>query len=276
LGINYGISNGGDPIIDISNMTRSGSFDFGKNIDVVNAVKDGKAYILGSISQDSAGRVFEIPLKGTKLIIDENSPLRQFFTINNGEVIFNGGAIEVAVKEGVTRNILATATGQNIINNIPIISKVPTILDQVTIHTIPEAIKDLPYRMPPFIPIRGEKPLPYKQADNKIVHQDDKTVIATKGDGKKIVSKDDNITGNQDNKNKVVTAPAPTLDVAGSKVVDDQGKNNIKPIKNNPKENKATPPIENKGGVKDQVKNVVSSSNQELITTIENRKKLFG
>lgn len=45
------------------------------------------------------GRAFAIPFKSGQLVIDDNSPLKNFFDIQSGKTIFNGGSIEAAVKE---------------------------------------------------------------------------------------------------------------------------------------------------------------------------------
>jgi len=75
-GINYVIDGNGNPVIDISQMTRAGSFDFNKNIDILEAIKQGNAKILVSVSRNTSGRVFELPLKSSSLVLDDNSPIK--------------------------------------------------------------------------------------------------------------------------------------------------------------------------------------------------------
>lgn len=158
-GINYGIDNN-NPVIDISCMTSKGSFDAGKNVDIIEAIKNNNAKVLISLSKDTSGKVFELPLTSDSLVIDNNSPIKSLFSINGNKVIFNGGQIEIAVKDSGTWNILATANGNNNVGNYIINSNNLETIKNISIATIPDGVTKLPnMALPPFIPILGGKPL---------------------------------------------------------------------------------------------------------------------
>jgi hypothetical protein len=80
-------------------MTESGSFSGNQQFNISEAIKNGDAKILVSLSRESAGKVFELPLDSNNMVIDKTSPLYPLFSVNNNSVGFNGGAIEVAIKE---------------------------------------------------------------------------------------------------------------------------------------------------------------------------------
>jgi len=157
--LNLDVSKSGDPVIDVSSMTSKGSFDVGKEVDLIQAIKDGNAKILVSMSKESSGRVFELPLTAKQLTIADNSVVSPLFDVVGNKPVFNGGTIEVAVKNGDIWQILSTHEGSNIINNLSVNTRVPEIVRQMSIKVVPEAVKDLPYVFPPFIPILPDKPL---------------------------------------------------------------------------------------------------------------------
>lgn len=157
--LNLDVSKSGDPVIDVSSMTSKGSFDVGKEVDLIQAIKDGNAKILVSMSKESSGRVFELPLTAKQLTIADNSVVSPLFDVVGNKPVFNGGTIEVAVKNGDIWQILSTHEGSNIINNLSVNTRVPEIVRQMSIKVVPEAAKDLPYIFPPFIPILPDKPL---------------------------------------------------------------------------------------------------------------------
>jgi hypothetical protein len=159
LGLGLNSNANGDPIIDISGMTESGSFSGNQQFNISEAIKNGNAKILVSLSEESAGKVFELPLDSNGIIIDKANPLYPLFSVNNNNISFNGGTIEVAIKENNVWNILSTVTGKNTIKDFNINTQIPEIINTVSIKTIPEQIASLPYTVPPFIPINPDKPL---------------------------------------------------------------------------------------------------------------------
>ncbi len=159
LGLGLKSSINSEPIIDVSAMTESGSFSGNQQFNIVEAIKNGNAKILVSLSEDSSGKVFELPLNSNSITIDKSNPIYPLFSTNNQNVSFNGGSIEVAIKDNNVWNILSTVTGKNTISNFNINTPIPEVVNTISIKTIPEQITNLPYTVPPFIPVNPDKPL---------------------------------------------------------------------------------------------------------------------
>jgi hypothetical protein len=159
--LSLGNSNG-QPVVNINSMFKLSSGD----VNLTEAIKGGNAHALFYLKYGD-GRAISIPFKSGQLVIDEHSPVRQLFNIQNGKTVFNGGSIEVAIEKNGIQNILSTVNGENIakqfVVNIP--SAVPSAIN--TVDFTPIVKNALPTSIPPLVFANFGAPLkPTKKLDD--------------------------------------------------------------------------------------------------------------
>ncbi len=154
-------------VIDVSNMTKAGSFNQFGSVDITEAIKNGQAEAWISFSRDTSAQVFPLEIGANGMVeITPDSPMFQLFQkVGENKASFNGGFIEIAVKEGghLGKNaILSTVEGTNSIRDLIINSQVknPQVLNQLNIQSISSS--SVPrFDFPPIIPLVPNRPLEY-------------------------------------------------------------------------------------------------------------------
>lgn len=161
---NTGIDSHGNFVFNASQMQPGGSYHGGESTNAQQLIAAGKMRMLFSLSRETQGQVFEVPINAHgDAIIDPKSEIgRLFFTTDeSGQAIFKGKFAEVAQTMG-TKNglehfrILATEVGEG----------VKSVSDTVTtkeVETIATTFFDVPadrlIDAPPVIPLFGRLPL---------------------------------------------------------------------------------------------------------------------
>ncbi|MFT5179626.1 MAG: hypothetical protein ACI9GH_000345 [Candidatus Paceibacteria bacterium] len=178
-GINgTGIDVEGNYVYDVSKMTSDGSSLKGMSIDAKDAIKDGKLSMLLSLSRDTQFEVVQIPIDANgHAIINPNSDIaKTFFEVKDGQLVFKGRFAEVGHSLGIQEDgvekfgIMATDEGVGL-DAIESRKDVITAGTDVTPETTFEVEdEDLPFVVPPIIPILGRRPLEQmkdKEGDSK-------------------------------------------------------------------------------------------------------------
>ncbi len=166
-----GVENG-KFVMDISHMTKDGSFHNGLSVDAQKLMAEGKLKMLFSLTRGTQNNVIEVPIDAHGHIsIDPNSENGKllFGMDAKGHAIFKGKFAEVAhslgMKNGAEQvGILATHTGDGLgpikdVIDIPAVDKTSTFL-KVAEHSTKFMIpSDYEVDWPFVIPMAGRRPL---------------------------------------------------------------------------------------------------------------------
>lgn len=175
-----GIDQDGNFVFNIKHMAKRGSFLGGKHWNPEELMRKGKMKLLISLSQDTQGRVVEIPIDTDgNAVIDPKSEIGKIaFDKLDGKAKFLGRFAEVAVKDTADEKavVLATHVGKGVneivaLENIPRpanIAEIPGIGQIAKIVEIPDkdinvTVFDLPadysVDLPYVIPVSARRPL---------------------------------------------------------------------------------------------------------------------
>lgn len=132
-----GLDNDGNISLHIKDMTESGSFHDNIGIDVPESTGAGTMKVIFSLTNETQGEVFEIPINsdGTITIDPESNIGKLFFDVNkSGQVSFKGRFAEIVKFLGSNQDgtekvsVISTLVGKgnnNIIENIPSFREIP-------------------------------------------------------------------------------------------------------------------------------------------------------
>lgn len=161
---NNGITKNGSFVMNVSAMTPEGSWHTPESTNAQELIAGGKMRLLLSVSENTQGHVFDIPIdKNGNAIIPPDHPAAKLFTVKDGHAVFLGRFAEAAQVIGdhngeLGVKLLATHEGEGI---RALRDRVPTLDYGFTRHTtltFPETENKLP-TPPPVIPIVGRSPL---------------------------------------------------------------------------------------------------------------------
>ncbi len=202
---NKGVDQNGNFIFNVARMTKEGSFHGKFSTDAAALVKSGEAKLLLSLSQDTQGEVFTVPIDmdGNAKINPASEIGKLFFkTDAHGKAMFMGKFAEVAHLTGATYgsnnaqgvHILATYEGKGI-PTIPdtIKKEVQEQVPRWCIEPIPGQAEPIPspdfphsplratdYEVPPFIPLSRRKHL--EPTDARVASKNTETYYYGYGD----------------------------------------------------------------------------------------------
>jgi hypothetical protein len=160
---NTGLTENGDYVMDISHMTRGGSFHGSKSADFLQELKDGNLRLNFSLTQGTQRHVFSLPFdESGKAVIPHDSEIGDMlFDTVNGKAVFQGRFAEVAQVVGqrdghdVVR-MLATYEGSGV--NGGTIETAREVFHNFVDNAL-EIPRSWDYSIPPFIPVWGRRPL---------------------------------------------------------------------------------------------------------------------
>lgn len=167
LGLRY-VSSGNDGpiVVNISNLTGSGSRADGLSLNWRRALADGRLKLFLSASADTKSQAIALPINSNGTVnISDNPAASQLFTIENGRPVFQGRFMQLAEvvdgRDGSTTVIrpLSTVSGAGKNSFMEIVTPKPPVT--VTTYNISDssaAAGDSPVGIPPVIPLYPRRP----------------------------------------------------------------------------------------------------------------------